>query len=38
MSESIPITGTVIKVDETKEYGSNGFTKRLMVIEVPDGQ
>jgi len=38
MSESIQITGTVIKVEETKEYGSNGFTKRLMVIEVPDGQ
>lgn len=38
MSESIKLTGLVIKVEETKEYGSNGFQKRLMVIEVQDGQ
>ena len=38
MSESIKISGQVILVEETKEYGSNGFTKRTMVIEVPDGQ
>ncbi len=38
MSESIKVTGAVRVIEETKEYGSNGFTKRTLVIEVPDGQ
>ena len=33
MSESVQVTGRVHLVEETKEYGSNGFTKRVMVIE-----
>jgi len=38
MSESIKIAGKVLRIGETTEYGSNGFTKREMVIEVEDGQ
>lgn len=38
MSESIPISGKVIKVEETKTYGAKGFQKRIMVIEIEDGK
>ena len=38
MGKSYEVTGQVKVVEETKEYGSNGFTKRLCVIEVVDGQ
>lgn len=38
MSESIKISGKAHLVEETKEYGSNGFQKRLIVIDVVDGQ
>tara|TARA_B110000196_G_C20802336_1_gene500780 strand:- start:209 stop:610 length:402 start_codon:yes stop_codon:yes gene_type:complete len=30
------ITGTLKKIGETKEYGSNGFTKREFVIETDE--
>jgi hypothetical protein len=33
MSDSVEIKGTVHLVEETKEYGQKGFTKRMMVIE-----
>ena len=38
MSEISTVQGTVYRVEETKEYGSNGLQKRVMVIEVQDGQ
>ena len=38
MGQSYEITGQVKVIEETKEYGSNGFTKRLFVVEVVDGQ
>ena len=38
MSEISTVTGEVYRVEETKEYGSNGFQKRVLVIEVKDGQ
>tara|TARA_R110000850_G_scaffold259037_1_gene385828 strand:- start:655 stop:1014 length:360 start_codon:yes stop_codon:yes gene_type:complete len=32
------ITGVLIVKNETKEYGSNGFTKREFVIEKKEGE
>ena len=38
MSEIKTVSGTVERIGEVEEVGSNGFTKRLLVIEVEDGQ
>ena len=34
MSKSFEITGQIHSIDETKEYGQNGFTKREFVIKL----
>jgi len=38
MSEIKTVSGVVERVGDVEEVGSNGFTKRLLVIEVEDGQ
>jgi len=38
MSEILTMTGAVKVVGETEEVGKNNFKKRLMVIEVEDGE
>jgi len=38
MSEIKTVTGSIKLIQETREYGSNGFTKRVMVIDVVDGE
>ena len=35
---SVEIEGTVIAVDEPKEYGAKHFRKAQIVVEVPDGK
>jgi len=35
---SVELTGTVIAVEETKEYGANHFRKAQIAIEVTDGK
>ena len=37
MSE-VKVRGVVSVVEETKTYGSNGFQKRLIVLEQNDGR
>ena len=38
MSEIKTVTGSVIKIGDTVEVGSKGFTKREIVVDVIDGQ
>jgi hypothetical protein len=35
MSESITIRGTVVEVQEAKEFGSNGFRKSVIAVKTP---
>jgi len=35
---SIELTGTVLAIEEPKEYGANGFRKSQIAIEVEDGK
>ena len=30
------LTGKILKINETKSYGSNGFRKREVVVETPE--
>ena len=34
MGKSYEVTGEIYKIDETKEYGTNGFKKREFIIKV----
>lgn len=34
MANDYAVTGTIHSIDETREYGSNGFTKREFVIKL----